>query len=117
MPLYMGKRSGEELNADVIVTATGFNLQRQYPMSNIITSVDDKPYNPGDTLLYRGMMLSDVPNLFYIGSYFHAAYTQRVDLVSIWVCRLITHMRERGYRKCVVKKDPKVPLLEEELMP
>merc|ERR1711907_300073 len=75
------------------------------------------PYSSGDTLLYKSMMLSDVPNLFYIGSYFHAAYTQRVDLVAIWVCRVMTHMSDRGYRKCVVKKDPNVPLLEEELVP
>ena len=72
-------QSGKELEADIIVTATGFNLS---VLGGINFSVDDKPVDFADTVTYRGMMFTGVPNMVWIFGYFRASWTLRVDLVS-----------------------------------
>ncbi|MCB1644850.1 MAG: NAD(P)/FAD-dependent oxidoreductase, partial [Pseudomonadales bacterium] len=88
-------KSGEELQADIIVTATGFNLS---VMGDIQFEIDGKPLNFADTVTYRGMMFTGVPNMVWIFGYFRASWTLRVDLIGDFVCRLLKHMDEKGVR-------------------
>ncbi len=85
--------SGEVLEADVIVAATGFHLN---VLGDIDFSIDDRRLVLGDTVTYRGMMSTGVPNLAYVFGYFRSSWTLRADLVSEFVCRLLAHMKERG---------------------
>ena len=86
-------KSGRELEADIIVTATGFHLS---VMGDIAFTVDGKPVDFADTVTYRGMMFTGVPNLLWIFGYFRASWTLRVDLLADFVCRLLQHMDEKG---------------------
>jgi cyclohexanone monooxygenase len=87
--------SGEHLDADIIVTATGFNLKL---FGGIPFSVDGAPVDFSQRITYRGMMIEGVPNMAYTQGYFRSSWTLRSDLVCDWVCRLIAHMREQGHR-------------------
>jgi cation diffusion facilitator CzcD-associated flavoprotein CzcO len=82
-------KSGKELKADVIITATGFNLS---VLGDIPFSVDGEPVNFADTVTYRGMMFTGVPNMVWVFGYFRASWTLRVDLLGDFVCRLLNHM-------------------------
>ncbi len=86
-------KSGEELDADIIVTATGFNLS---VLGDIAFSIDGQPLDLADTVTYRGMMFTGVPNLVWVFGYFRASWTLRVDLVSDFVNRMLVHMDELG---------------------
>lgn len=81
--------SGETLEADIIVTATGFNLN---VLGDIAFSVDSEPMNFADCITYRGMMFTGVPNMLWVFGYFRASWTLRADLISDFVCRLLKHM-------------------------
>lgn len=85
--------SGEVLEADVVVAATGFHLN---VLGDIDFSIDDEPLVFGDTVTYRGMMFTGVPNLAWVFGYFRSSWTLRADLVAEFVCRLLRHMHERG---------------------
>ena len=86
-------KGGEQLDADVIVTATGFDLS---VLGDIAFTVDDQPVNFADTVTFRGMMFTGVPNLVWVFGYFRASWTLRADLVSDYVCRLLDHMDDLG---------------------
>jgi cation diffusion facilitator CzcD-associated flavoprotein CzcO len=86
-------KSGQQLDADVIVTATGFDLS---VLGDIAFTVDRVPVNFADTVTYRGMMFTGVPNLLWVFGYFRASWTLRADLLSDFVCRLLHHMDEIG---------------------
>lgn len=86
-------RSGEDLPADIIVTATGFELS---VMGDIPFTLDDRPVDWADTVTYRGMMFTGVPNLLWVFGYFRASWTLRVDMIGDFVCRLLQHMDELG---------------------
>ena len=90
--------SGRELAADVIVTATGLRLR---VAGGIELSVDGEPLALGDSVVYRGTMLSGVPNLALSVGYVSASWTLRSDLAAQYVCRLLAHMDERGWRVAV----------------
>jgi cation diffusion facilitator CzcD-associated flavoprotein CzcO len=85
--------SGETLEADLVVTATGFHLS---VMGGIPFSVDGEPVDWASTVTYHGIMFTGVPNLAYIFGYWRSSWTLRVDLISDLVCRLFEHMNERG---------------------
>ncbi|RZU31129.1 flavin-containing monooxygenase [Blastococcus saxobsidens] len=85
--------SGEELQADVVVTATGFDLCL---FGGITFTVDGEPVDFTRRVTWRGTMISGVPNMAYVFGYFRASWTLRADLVSDLVCRLLDHMQERG---------------------
>jgi monooxygenase len=85
--------SGEELEADIVVTATGFDLS---VMGGIAFDVDGTPVDFARTVTYRGLMFTDVPNLAYVFGYFRSSWTLRADLISDFVCRLLTEMDRRG---------------------
>ncbi len=86
-------KSGEHLEADIIVTATGFNLS---VLGGIPFEVDGQPVDFSQTVTYRGMMFTGVPNMVWVFGYFRASWTLRVDLVADFVCRLLKHMDAHG---------------------
>jgi cation diffusion facilitator CzcD-associated flavoprotein CzcO len=88
--------SGEVLPADIIVTATGLELQL---LSDVVFSVDGQPVDLAQTLNYKGMMFSDVPNLASSFGYTNASWTLKADLTAHYVCRLLNTMRRRGLRQ------------------
>ncbi len=85
--------SGVQLDADVIITATGFDLS---VLGGIPFTVDDAPVDFADTVTYRGMMFTGVPNMVWVFGYFRSSWTLRVDLIGDFVCRLLGHMDELG---------------------
>jgi cation diffusion facilitator CzcD-associated flavoprotein CzcO len=91
-------KSGKTLEADIIVTATGFNLGAN---GDIEFEIDGKPLDFADTVTYRGMMFTGVPNLVWVFGYFRASWTLRVDLVADFVCRLLKHKKTIGARKVI----------------
>nr|WP_294550205.1 NAD(P)/FAD-dependent oxidoreductase [uncultured Rhodopila sp.] len=104
-------KSGQALEADIIVTATGFNL---CVLGDIAFSIDGAPLVFADTVTYRGMMFTGVPNMAWVFGYFRASWTLRADLVADFVCRLLNHMQARGYSRVVTAlrpEDKDMPLL------
>jgi hypothetical protein len=86
--------SGEELEADIVVTATGLNL---LALGGIELAVDGEPVELPETVAYKGMMLSGVPNFAFAIGYTNASWTLKCDLTSAeYVCRLLNHMDEHG---------------------
>ena len=90
--------SGDELEADIVITATGLNLLF---LGGIQFSLDGEPTDTAEAMTYKGMMLSEVPNLAFTLGYSNASWTLKADLTSEYVCRLLNHMDEHGYRQCV----------------
>ncbi len=86
-------KSGETLEADLIVTATGFNMN---VMGDIAFTLDGKPLAFNDTVTFRGMMFTGVPNLAWVFGYFRASWTLRSELIADFVCRLLKHMQATG---------------------
>jgi cation diffusion facilitator CzcD-associated flavoprotein CzcO len=82
-------KSGESIAADIVISATGFNLS---VLGGIEFSIDDKPLDFSQTVGYRGMMFTGVPNMTWVMGYFRASWTLRVDLIGDFVCRLLQHM-------------------------
>ena len=82
-------QDGSELEADMIVTATGLNLQ---VMGGMSLAVDGKAIEPAQLMSYKGMMYSDVPNLATATGYTNASWTLKCDLTCEYVCRLLNHM-------------------------
>jgi cation diffusion facilitator CzcD-associated flavoprotein CzcO len=95
-------KSGEELRADVIVTATGLKL---LAFGGIHIAVDGAVIEPGRAVAYKGVMLSNVPNLAVCVGYTNASWTLRADLSSAYVCRLLNYMERRGYTQCRPRYD------------
>jgi cation diffusion facilitator CzcD-associated flavoprotein CzcO len=99
-------KSGETIAADIVVTATGLTLQL---MGGIKLTVDGKDVQVSDSMTYKAMMLSDIPNLALWFGYTNASWTLKCDLTSEYLCRLITHMDTQGYTTCVPRRlDPRV---------
>ncbi|WP_069741121.1 NAD(P)/FAD-dependent oxidoreductase [Streptomyces sp. EN23] len=86
--------SGQELAADLIVTATGL---RTLPFGQVALSVDGAPVHLPDRVAFKAMMLSGVPNLAYAIGYSNISWTLKVDLVAEHLCRLLDHMDTHGY--------------------
>ena len=89
---------GRHLDADIVVTATGFEL---LPVAGLTPVVDgvEKPVN--EALVYKGMMLSEVPNFAFVVGYTDLPWTLKADMVNKYVSRLVRYMHRRGYHKCV----------------
>jgi cation diffusion facilitator CzcD-associated flavoprotein CzcO len=92
--------SGEEIRADIIVTATGLNMKM---LGGAELSLDGEPVRTAEKLIYKGMMLSDVPNLFIAFGYVNASWTLRSDLTARSVCRLLNQMERRGVSVCIAR--------------
>jgi monooxygenase len=95
-------KSGEELEADLVVTATGLNL---LALGGMQLTVDGNAVDLSKTLGYKGMMISDVPNLAIALGYTNASWTLKCDLTCEYVCRLLNHMEKHGYRQCTPRVD------------
>lgn len=110
-PTGIRLRSGKEIDADVIVSATGLTLQ---PLGGMEVLVDGTQVDLGDTVAYRGLMLSGIPNLALCVGYVNASWTLRADLVSRYVPRLLAHMERKGYAVATPRPDQKPgrPLLD-----
>ena len=91
-------KDGSELAADIIVTATGLNMQ---VLGGLEVSVDGRRVDFARALNYKGMMYSDVPNLASAFGYTNASWTLKCDLTCEYVCRLINYMDRRGYKQCM----------------
>jgi cation diffusion facilitator CzcD-associated flavoprotein CzcO len=97
--------SGQELDADIIITATGLALQM---LGGAETYVDGRKIETGKSYAYKGAMLSDVPNLAFVFGYTNASWTLRADLICNFVCRLINYLDEYGL-------DQATPVMEGEV--
>ena len=96
--------SGDLLKADLVVSATGLEL---LPMGGMAIEVDGKLMSLPDTLGFRGMMLSDIPNFVLAAGYTNASWTLKCDLTSEYVCRMLNHMDKKGFQYCVARNlDP-----------
>ena len=94
--------SGDTIEADVIVTATGLEL---LPLAGLTPVVDGTPMPVNAAFVYKGMMLSGVPNFAFVVGYTALPWTLKADMVSRYVCRLIRHMDRKRYRICVPTLD------------
>ncbi|MEK9837793.1 MAG: NAD(P)/FAD-dependent oxidoreductase [Ilumatobacter sp.] len=94
---------GEEITADVIVTATGLELVN---LGEMEVAVDGREVDFSSTLTYRGVAYSDVPNLVSTFGYINASWTLRADLVSTYVCRLLNHLRDSGHAQATPRRRP-----------
>ncbi|UTI66342.1 NAD(P)/FAD-dependent oxidoreductase [Paraconexibacter antarcticus] len=101
--------SGRELEADVIVTATGLDL---VAFGGAELVVDGEEVSLPDTVTYRGLMLSDVPNFAFVLGYTNASWTLKADLASAFVCRLLNHMAAGGHAVCVPRYREAAPATE-----
>jgi monooxygenase len=97
--------SGEELEADLIVTATGLNL---LALGGMQVSVDGAPVELSKTMSYKGMMLSGVPNMAMALGYTNASWTLKCDLTCEYVCRILNYMDEHDYAQCRPVRDPSI---------
>jgi cation diffusion facilitator CzcD-associated flavoprotein CzcO len=89
-------KSGKVLEADIIITATGFNLN---VLGDIAFSVDGRPVDLSQSVTYRGMMFTGLPNLAWVFGYFRASWTLRADIMGDFVTRLLKHMDDKGLRR------------------
>jgi cation diffusion facilitator CzcD-associated flavoprotein CzcO len=105
--------SGAELEADIVVTATGLNLLF---LGGMRIAIDGEEPDMARALTYKGMMLSDLPNFAFTLGYTNASWTLKADLTAEYICRLLNHMDAGGYRVCLPRvSDPAVteePLLD-----
>jgi monooxygenase len=96
-------KSGEKLEADLVVTATGLNLRL---LGDVAITVDGRSVDVGKTVNYKGAMLSDIPNLALTLGYTNASWTLKCDLVCEFVCRLLNRMDEKGIRQATPRLPP-----------
>jgi monooxygenase len=99
-------RSGRELAADLVVTATGLDL---VVLGKVRLAVDGEPVDPSRSMTYKGMMYSDVPNMAVVAGYTNASWTLKCDLTCAYVCRMLNYMDRHGYRQVTPRRnDPTV---------
>ena len=99
-------KSGEELPADLVVTATGLDLA---VLGKMTVAVNGNLIDPAKAMTYKGMMYSDVPNMAVVMGYTNASWTLKCDLTCEYVCRLINHMDRHGYAEATPRRnDPSV---------
>lgn len=110
-------KSGDELEADIIITATGFNL---CILGDIEFTIDGVPLEFADKIGWRGIMYTGIPNMAWVFGYFRTSWTMRADLISDFVCRLLNHMDDMGKTVAVpeLRADegdmPALPFIDEE---
>ncbi len=95
--------SGREIEADILVTATGLNLSL---LGKVAFDVDGAPVKFPETLNYKGMMYADVPNMANVFGYVNASWTLRADLTADYVCQVLNRMQEIGMRQCTPRTRP-----------
>jgi len=111
-PTGLKLRSGTELPADIVVTATGLKLQL---FGGATLEVDGEPVRPADVMIYKGCMCSGIPNFAFAVGYTNASWTLKVDLTSTFVCRMLQYLDDHGLREVRPRRDPsigEIPLLD-----
>ena len=96
-------KSGQNIEADVVVTATGLNLQS---FGGVQVHIDGKLVEPSETMTYKSMMFSGIPNFVNSFGYINASWTLKADLTCEYACRLINYLDKNNYSHCV----PRVPV-------
>ncbi|WP_293371274.1 NAD(P)/FAD-dependent oxidoreductase [Nevskia sp.] len=91
-------KSGQTLDADIIITATGLNIQI---FGGVAVTVDGEARDSGNLMTYKGSLLQDVPNLGWIMGYTNASWTLKADLIARYICRVINHMDQHGQTRFV----------------
>ncbi|MBE7638410.1 NAD(P)-binding domain-containing protein [Sneathiella sp. P13V-1] len=110
-------KSGQELEADIIISATGFNMS---VLGDVEFTVDGKALDFANCWAHRGIMFSGIPNMAWVFGYLRTSWTMRADLVSDFVCRLLKHMEEKGVRAVTPelrdedKNMPEKPFIDDE---
>jgi len=103
-PEGIALKSGETLSADIVVSATGLKL---VVAGELLVEVDGRPIRWADTMSYKGMMFSDVPNFASVFGYTNASWTLKADLTCEFVCRILNYMQARGLDYCAPRRtDP-----------
>jgi monooxygenase len=87
-------KSGRELEADIIVTATGLNVQM---MGGMQLSVDGEVREMHERMTYKGVLMQDIPNMAFVFGYTHLPWTLKADIAGAYLCRLLKHMDDNGY--------------------
>ena len=105
-------KSGKHLDADIIVSATGLDIQI---LGGIKATLDGQPIDTSKHMLYQGVMVSDVPNMAMIIGYINASWTLKVDIAADYICRLINYMDKKGYVQVIPQGD-QTELLEDTVM-
>ena len=105
-------KSGKHLDADIIVSATGLEIQI---LGGIKATIDNQPMNTSQHMLYKGVMVSDVPNMAMIIGYINASWTLKVDIAADYICRLLTYMDKKGYDEVIAVGD-QTELMEDTVM-
>ena len=98
-------QSGAHLDADIVVAATGLRMSL---LAGVTLVVDENVVDLATTMIYKGMMLSGVPNMAAAVGYTNASWTLKCDLIAQHVCRLLQHMRARGYAQVTPRRDPSI---------
>ncbi|WP_423747837.1 flavin-containing monooxygenase [Halopseudomonas nanhaiensis] len=97
--------SGEELQADIIITATGLKLNA---LGDVQVTVDGDAVKPGERMAYKGMMLSDIPNFILTFGYTNSSWTLKAELTANYTCRLLRYMDRKGFRIATPRRDSQV---------
>ena len=105
-------KSGKHLDADIIVSATGLNIQI---LGGIQATIDGQPLDTSKHMLYRGILVSDVPNMAMIIGYINASWTLKVDIASEYICKLLNYMDSQGFNQVIPQGDA-TELLEDTVM-
>lgn len=105
-------KSGKSLDADIIITATGLQLQS---LGGMEVQVDGQPRHPSSLMTYKSVLMQDVPNLANLFGYTNAPWTLKVDLAANYICRLLNHMDRHGY-DVVTPRAPAGEMLDETVM-
>jgi len=98
-------KSGELVEADVIITSTGLTMQHNFPFSTIEANIDGELYKASTHVLYNALMVSDVPNFVFIVGYTNASWTLKADIVSRHFTKLLNHLRDNKIVKVVPRKE------------
>ena len=93
-------KGGQQLDADIIVTATGLNIRI---FGGIAVTVDGEARDPGTLMTYKGSLLENTPNLGFVFGYTNSSWTLKADLIARYVCRVINHMDKRGYSSFIAR--------------
>ncbi|QIO07922.1 flavin-containing monooxygenase [Acinetobacter lanii] len=95
-------KSGKHIEADIIVSATGLEIQI---LGGIKATIDGKPMDTSKHMLYKGVMVSDVPNMAMIIGYINASWTLKVDVAADYICRLLKYMDSKGLSEVIPQGD------------
>jgi len=103
-------KTGEKVEADFIISATGLTMQKNFPFSTMKVTIDGEEYKASDHLMYNGIMIGDVPNFAFVMGYTNASWTLKADIASLFFAKLLNYMRDNKVAKVVPKEDPAVEL-------